>query len=749
MPVKQTTQTNISPASTPAPSIMHLTHQDSAAELSQLVELGIAENDTRGIRDLIVQVAEVLRKDCPDLEHTNPELWQKHQQSLIKAKWFLIGLVGSETTEMLFREHFNYFFAYNWQEVFAKLRRSLLANPDPSARDLTKMRWRAAMGQSETLLGEGTIEVAGTPGQRPTVGHWLRDFRNFLHKRPPDELLIVEYLNTTPNLPKQSREVHEQVEHLLKFYVELTKSSTTLEGAEELVTYSDPFSGTYKVVDRGEIRDTGIKIPEENLSAMRELMGLDENGQPLTDVQRVKRAIRSEQASQQEGVGAPQTAALSAGGSPRGESTIAESQTSVSSVSSAATPQPATNTREVFIPEIAPQPPSLPIARPTQGPSQAKTMSQSIVQKPIKPVKSPPLRPQTRPQTTPPALAPQKRGSFAAPFTPFNYAIIAQRVLSAHKLLFPNLEVEQRFLGVMIAYLQGKSPKEKVRESLTQPIELGGTALAPALVDQILDTAEQELLMAQNSVQPSKSNTSGWGAVVPTLDEVSERLQQQEERRAAQRPKIAPEQAPVEDIFAGSSMVLESALPTSKRDLPLPSVQPSSMLPTPPSTSQQPALQTTPPLPSTPQPQQAMRPQPSSTTLSRFRLSAPRKKTIMRDITAPTVASLPTVMGPLDELKNMNLLEFRRLAADPYAAAQKIMYKLQLLEGESVAKRATGIDAWKASPLHQLYLQIGNQSLAQSMSVIAVIKSTRERGVDTLSEREFEAIADLNKQMRY
>jgi hypothetical protein len=118
-------------------------------------------------------------------------------------------------------------------------------------------------------------------------------------------------------------------------------------------------------------------------------------------------------------------------------------------------------------------------------------------------------------------------------------------------------------------------------------------------------------------------------------------------------------------------------------------------------------------------------------------------------MSAPPTSHGRQVLGPIDELRQMTVEEFRRLAMTPAQTTEKIIQKIQLLEQESLTQKAAGIAAWKASPVNQLYIELGNASLAAGQSVKQVIASRTTSNQPTLTDAEFGAIADLNRQLRY
>ena len=113
------------------------------------------------------------------------------------------------------------------------------------------------------------------------------------------------------------------------------------------------------------------------------------------------------------------------------------------------------------------------------------------------------------------------------------------------------------------------------------------------------------------------------------------------------------------------------------------------------------------------------------------------------------VHSKPPVVGPIDELRLFTLVDFRRLDADPKRATSRLQDKIKLLEEESYAKMVEGVRAWRMSPLNQLYLAIGHDSLKAGKNVADAIREWRETGKASLSEDEFGALLDLNKKLRF
>ena len=109
----------------------------------------------------------------------------------------------------------------------------------------------------------------------------------------------------------------------------------------------------------------------------------------------------------------------------------------------------------------------------------------------------------------------------------------------------------------------------------------------------------------------------------------------------------------------------------------------------------------------------------------------------------------PKVMSPIDELRYMDLISFRRLSPDVRGITEKIKEKIKLLEEESYTKRSSGIRAWRMCPVNKLYLDIGQISISKNKAIDAIIEERKSNHQDCLNIKEFEAIADLNRDLRF
>ncbi|HLC63750.1 MAG TPA: hypothetical protein VJK25_00170 [Patescibacteria group bacterium] len=107
------------------------------------------------------------------------------------------------------------------------------------------------------------------------------------------------------------------------------------------------------------------------------------------------------------------------------------------------------------------------------------------------------------------------------------------------------------------------------------------------------------------------------------------------------------------------------------------------------------------------------------------------------------------LVGPVDELAGLSLETFRRLGENTKQRSFKVLSKINLLTEDSLAKRTAGIKAWQKSPLYKMYVAVGQSSMDYGVDVEQVIKQYGAQGRQIITLEEFEAISDINRQLRF
>jgi len=108
----------------------------------------------------------------------------------------------------------------------------------------------------------------------------------------------------------------------------------------------------------------------------------------------------------------------------------------------------------------------------------------------------------------------------------------------------------------------------------------------------------------------------------------------------------------------------------------------------------------------------------------------------------------PRLVGPIDELQDMSIDDWRSLFSNTKEARRGIKEKIDRLGKDSFAKKLAGIKAWREGNIMQLYLHIGKMSIEGGKSVKDINQELKETGKPYLTDDEFHAIMDLNKDLR-
>lgn len=122
---------------------------------------------------------------------------------------------------------------------------------------------------------------------------------------------------------------------------------------------------------------------------------------------------------------------------------------------------------------------------------------------------------------------------------------------------------------------------------------------------------------------------------------------------------------------------------------------------------------------------------------------APSGKPLVEDI-----SFTPKLLGPIDELRGMTLVDFRRLGKNPMDTTEKIKDKIDLLEDESHLKKMEGLAAWRESEISKIYFEIMRQCLNNGKSVDEIIATRNAGKILSLTPDEFKAVMKLFEIMR-
>jgi hypothetical protein len=133
----------------------------------------------------------------------------------------------------------------------------------------------------------------------------------------------------------------------------------------------------------------------------------------------------------------------------------------------------------------------------------------------------------------------------------------------------------------------------------------------------------------------------------------------------------------------------------------------------------------------------------------------PKPVAAARPIFAPSILKqamhdikpVPKVMGPLEELQFLDLINFRRLGKTPAEITAKIFSKIKLLEADGYDKMVAGVRAWRQSPVNRLYLKMVQEAIGKGMTIKEYAVEIQKEKKDYLTIEEIEGILAMNSKL--
>ena len=105
--------------------------------------------------------------------------------------------------------------------------------------------------------------------------------------------------------------------------------------------------------------------------------------------------------------------------------------------------------------------------------------------------------------------------------------------------------------------------------------------------------------------------------------------------------------------------------------------------------------------------------------------------------------------GPTEELKTLSLADFRRMSKDPLQAATKVKDKVDLLEDQGYDKKVEAIQAWRSSPMNQMYVALTRDTVLKGVPLQEILSQKRQAGEEIFTDEELKAVMKLNADLRF
>ena len=309
----------------------------------------------------------------------------------------------------------------------------------------------------------------------------------------------------------------------------------------------------------------------------------------------------------------------------------------------------------------------------------------------------PPIVSQAAPTASPPPAAFGKRLDIQGEI---------QAVIKKSGVHFNDAEMEKRFKVIVESALRGVRSRVETRETLTGPIADGNMGFDATHGDTVMALIDEQSQLAHDKFR-AHYNAPAFSGL------------QAEAEALLQNVKAPVAESALTELSEPVAVFKPTPVPV-QQPKPLPTVQPPE-----------------------PEPNKPVSP-PAPASLPRITLKSDSARPKVEDIKFK-----PKLTGPLEEIGNMSVTDFRRLAPSPDTAIQKILDKVSLLEEESFSQKTAAVAAWKDSPVNKLYLELFSASLEAKLPISQVIAARQQANQTYLTEEEIHAIIELNSKLRY
>lgn len=308
---------------------------------------------------------------------------------------------------------------------------------------------------------------------------------------------------------------------------------------------------------------------------------------------------------------------------------------------------------------------------------------------------------------------------------------------------FGSEEMSNRFKSILTTYIRGIRDKIETRQTLIKAFEAGGMGFDSDSADQVLKIAETKktakfdpsIMLAPKKIVLPEDKTPKTQTVIRDVDYDFSALAKKQEKESPKEADFldtdhelappTPSLSVVVEKKGGQNMVSES--------VKINNISPREELP---KEEKRPEVRNV-------LKELGIENSPSVTMAKRTPVETSRKPRL------EDVRVVPKTTNPIDELRYMSLVAFRRLNNNPVLAAQKIKEKIKLLEEDGYGKKLEGVKAWRESPVYKSYLEIGNSSINTNQPINVIIDNIKTGQGDCLSKEEMDAVMNLNKELRF
>lgn len=322
-------------------------------------------------------------------------------------------------------------------------------------------------------------------------------------------------------------------------------------------------------------------------------------------------------------------------------------------------------------------------------------------------------------------VAEQKKDAIEHPTLITDTKAAAEKIAADAKLTFATGELRTRFEHIIDARLRDVRDGFETRAKLEAAVDQGGNGLSGAQLVAVMEMVEQMDAMHHKALAAGMEQKKQQALVDKTEKaKQAEKVQAQEAQVMAKRYAEITGKAPTELVT-----------PTPSRPTAAPAAQAVERREQQIDTAKVKAA-----IEAAKAPEPVVRPVLSEASIP----SAPSGRPKVEDIRFER-----KLAGPVEELRLLTLVDFRRLSKEPKQAAQRVQDKVELVSQEGYDQRIAAIKAWRESPVSQMYVALSREALIAGKGIAQVLAEKRAVGEDVPTDDELRAIVELNGTLRF
>lgn len=322
-------------------------------------------------------------------------------------------------------------------------------------------------------------------------------------------------------------------------------------------------------------------------------------------------------------------------------------------------------------------------------------------------------------------VAEQRKSAMETPSLITDTKAAAEKIAADVKLSFATGELKTRFEHIIDARLRDVRDGFETRAKLEAATDQGGNGLSGAQLVAVMEMVEQMDAMHHKALAAGMEQKKQ-----QALAEKAEKAQQAENVQVQEAQVMAKRYAEI----TGKAPT-ELVTPTPSRPTATPAAQ---------------AVQ---------QREQQIDTAKVKAAIEAAKVPGPTVTPVLSEASIPSAPSgRPKVedirferklAGPVEELRLLTIVDFRRLSKDARQATQKIHDKVELVSQEGYDQRISAIKAWRESPLSQMYVALSREALISGKGIAQVLAQKRAAGEDVPTDDELKAIVELNGTLRF